>query len=128
MEGHYRNGTAMTEISDEYMRQRLATARPFTVVILHHGPAYGGRGAEKIIWEHGRRNMKLQADGVLAIVCPVDDGSDVSGVAVFATDPDTTHDILAGDPAVVADVLRFSVHPSFGFPGDSLPVTTARGR
>lgn len=111
----------LTEISDTYMQRRLATARPFTVVILHRGPNYGSPDAEKIIWEHGRRNMQLQADGLLSIVCPVDDDSNIGGVAVFATTPSVTRNILAEDPAVVAEVFRTSIHASFSFPGDSLP-------
>lgn len=111
----------MPEINDEYMKQRLAAARPYTVVILHHGPSYGAPGAENTIWEHGRRNMQLQADGLLSIVCPVNDGSDIGGIAIFAATPTATQDLLADDPAVVADVLRASVHASFGFPHDSLP-------
>jgi hypothetical protein len=110
----------MTEISDAYMHERLASARPFTVAILRHGPCYESPGAEAVIWEHGRRNMRMQAEGLLSIVCPVDDGSDLGGVAVFGTDQARTRDILAADPAVLANVFRFTVHPSFSFPGDSL--------
>ena len=115
----------MTDISDEYMHQRLATARPFSLVILRHGPNYGGPDAEHLIWEHGRRNMQLQADGLMSIVCPVDDGSDLGGVAIFGTDESTTRSILAADPAVTADVFRFTVHPCFSFPGDSLRLASA---
>lgn len=40
-------------------------------------------GVEKIIWEHGRANFSMRADGILPIVCPVSDGSDLSGVGIF---------------------------------------------
>ena len=37
-------------------------------------------GVEKVIWEHARRNFALLEDGVQSIVCPVNDGSSLSGL------------------------------------------------
>ncbi|VVB84314.1 Uncharacterised protein [uncultured archaeon] len=71
----------MQTITDDYMRQMLPRARNYSIVILRSGPKSKEPGVEKIIWEHGRRNFALRADGVLSIVCPVIDGSDVRGVA-----------------------------------------------
>jgi hypothetical protein len=39
--------------------------------VLHSRP-----GAEKIIWEHARRNFLLRAQGLLLIVCPNTDEAD----------------------------------------------------
>ena len=55
----------MTTISDDY------------------GARHGEPGVDKILWEHGRRNFALRAEGLLAIVCPVNDGSQVKGVGIL---------------------------------------------
>ncbi len=73
----------MITISDEFMQQMLATTRKYCVVILKVGPKRNEDGVEKIIWEHVRRNFALRAEGMLSIVCPISDGSDVTGVGIF---------------------------------------------
>ncbi len=73
----------MTEITDDFMRQMISRTRDYCIVILKAGPNMNKPGVEKIIWEHGKRNFKLRADGRLSIVCPVSDGSGVSGIGIF---------------------------------------------
>jgi hypothetical protein len=116
-----KDGAPLPAISDQTMRQGLASTRAYTVALLHKGPAYDPPRTDAIIWEHGRRNFALRAAGLLAIVCPVSDGTQMAGVAIFDADPSTVEHILRGDPAVQAGVLTFQVHPSRSFPGDSLP-------
>jgi hypothetical protein len=77
--------------------------------------------AEKIIWEHGRRNFTLRADGVLSLVCPISDGSDVSGIGIFNAPAEEVKKIMDEDPAVKAGVFVYEVHVCRSFPGDSLP-------
>lgn len=83
-------------------------------------PRINELGADKIIWEHGRRNFELRRDGVLCIVCPVRDGSDVSGVGIFSTTVEETRKILDEDPGVEAGILVYEIHPTRSFPGDAL--------
>ena len=111
----------MTEVTDEYMQDRLATSANYTLVILESGPAHDSPGSEAIVWEHGRRNFRLRADGRLAIVCPVPDDSDVCGVYIFTATPDEVARLMDDDPGVRAGVFTFHVHPCRGFPGDALP-------
>ena len=59
------------------MGQLLPTAKPYTVMILKPGPNFTDDTAPAVIWEHGRRNFGLRDDGVLAVVLPVTDGSEV---------------------------------------------------
>jgi hypothetical protein len=66
-------------------------------------------GAAAILWEHGRRNFALRAAGVLSIVCPIADGSEVSGVGVFNALMEEVRAIMDEDPAVQAGVLRYEV-------------------
>jgi hypothetical protein len=103
------------------MRSMLTTTRPYAVVILRAGPNYRDEGADKLIWEHGRRNFMLRAEGKLAIVCPVMDDSDVRGIGIFDGDVDNVRSIMDGDPGVQAGIFTFEIHPARSFPGDSLP-------
>ena len=111
----------MQTITDDYMRQMVAMTKSYTVVILKAGPKRHEPGVDKIIWEHARRNFSLRADGVLAVVCPIADGTDVSGVGLFNASVEETKKIMEGDPAVIAGVMMYEIHPSRSFPGDSLP-------
>lgn len=111
----------LPHISDEVMRQGLASTRSYTVAILRKGPAYDPPRSDSIIREHGRRNFALRAAGLLAIVCPIADGTQMAGVGIFDADQASVEQILLGDPAIQAGVLTYEVHPTRGFPGDCLP-------
>jgi hypothetical protein len=111
----------MTAITDEFMRQRISNTRTYCIVILQAGPNRHMDGAEKIIWEHGRKNFALRAEGVLSIVCPISDGSNVSGVGIFNAPVEEVKKIMDEDPAIKAEILIYEIHVCRGFPGDSLP-------
>jgi len=89
-------------------------------MILHRTSKLGEPGMDQIVHEHGRRNFALRASGKISIICPVNDGSDVTGVAVFNTDPEEAKKIYDEDPGVKAGIFSFEVHPTRSFPGDSL--------
>ena len=112
----------MTTITDENMQQMSAKTKKYSLMILKAGPNRNQDGAEKIIWEHGRRNYELRADGVLAIVCPVGDGSDVCGIGIFNATLEEVKKIMDEDPGVKAGVFIYEIHPCRSFPGDSLPM------
>jgi hypothetical protein len=88
---------------------------------LKAGPGISTPGAEKTIWEHGRRNYALLADGVLSIVCPVADGSEVSGIYIFDASIDKVRAIMEADPGVQAGIFVYEIHACRGFPGQCLP-------
>jgi hypothetical protein len=73
------------------------------------------------VWEHGRRNFALRADGRLAIVCPVTDDSEWCGIGIFDASVDEVARLMEEDPGVEAGVFSYEVHPIRSFPGDSLP-------
>jgi len=120
----------MQEISDEYMRQMLTTVKEYTIVILKAGPKHKEPGARQIVWEHGRRNFVLRAEGLLSIVCPVMDESGITGIGIFDTSIEDTQRLMDGDPGVQAGTFVYDIHPCRSFPGDSLPgekTVVARG-
>jgi hypothetical protein len=111
----------VTQITEEVMSGELAKAKDYSLVILRTTPKTFTPEGRPIIWEHGRRNFALRADGVLSIVCPVTDGGDVAGIGIFDASVDEVGEIIEGDPAVQAGVLEYEIHPVRGFPGDRLP-------
>lgn len=111
----------MVDITDEYMYEQLAKTREYSVVLLRAGEAYGTVGADDIVFEHGRRNFALRADGALAIVCPVLDDTELCGVGIFSGTVEETTALMREDPGVRAGVFTFEVHPVRSFPGDALP-------
>ena len=110
-----------TTITDEFMQQMRTTTRQYCIVILKTGPKMNEEGVETIIWKHGRRNFALRADGVLSIVCPISDGSNVAGVGIFNANVEEVKKIMDEDPAVQAGVLVYEMHVCRSFPGDNLP-------
>jgi hypothetical protein len=111
----------MTTITDEYMYEMLPKSREYTIVLLKEGPGANQPDVQKIIWEHGRRNFALRADGILSVVCPVTEETGLSGLCIFNTTVDESRKIMNEDPAVQAGIFVYEVHPCRGFPGDRLP-------
>lgn len=111
----------MKVISDEFMREMISKTKNYCIVILKAGPNRNKEGVEKIIWDHGRKNFELKAEGLLPIVCPVTDSSDLSGIGIFNTNADEVKNIMEDDPGVKEGVFVYEIHPCRSFPGDKLP-------
>jgi len=114
-------GRTLPVISDAAMLERLAAASTYTAVLLNATDAFVRPAVDRIVWEHGRRNMALVDAGLLAVVLPVGDDSRLAGIGVFAADLETTGEIMADDPGVRAGIFDYEAHPVRGFPGASLP-------
>ena len=111
----------MSQITDEFMTQMISRTRDYSIVILKDEPNHSRPGAEKIIWEHARRNFLLRARGLLPIVCPITYKSDLAGIGIFNADIDLAKSIMDRDPAVREGIFVYEAHPCRGFPGDCLP-------
>jgi hypothetical protein len=111
----------MTTITDDDMKGMLAKVRTYTLVLLHPGPNYAMENSRPIIWEHGRRNFGLRADGKVALVGPLDATDDPVGIYAFTTNRDETVRLMDDDPAVKAGLFTYTVHNWRSFPGDTLP-------
>lgn len=109
-----------TQITDEYMNQMRAKTREYTVLLLHRTPRLADRDAFPIVWEHGRRNHQLRADGIMPIVCPMPDDDDLAGLGIFDAPPEEVDRIMADDPGVKAGLFTYTVHVCRGIPGDAL--------
>lgn len=111
----------MTEITDDYMRDMLGKAHPYSVLLLKKGPNYQTEGDRSIIWEHGRRNFALRAAGQLAVVVPLATETEMAGIGLFTTGVEETRALMLDDPAVKTGWLTFEVYAGRSFPGDGLP-------
>lgn len=111
----------LPEITDAEMSTVQEYAQPYAASILRPGPRFASDEAPALLKEHRRRILALRKAGILAIVLPVRDDSDIAGIGIFDRDVDTVTAIMNDDPAVRAGVLGFDVHPAVGFPGDALP-------
>ena len=122
----YTDESSLPEITDEMLKASLAGTRPYTIVILKAGPRFSPPGPDRdpevaaTIWKHGKRNFALREARLLRVVCPVADGSEVAGVGIFDAEPDEVDRILAADPAVMAEILRYEIHPTRTFPSSTL--------
>lgn len=108
------------QITDDYMKQMIAKTKEYAIVILKASQKTVP-DSEKIIWEHARRNFSLREEGKLAIVCPINDGTDIKGIGIFNASEEETRKIIDEDPAVKAGIFTYEIHPCRSFPGDMLP-------
>ena len=115
------NHEALPEISDERFAQLLATSAAYSVVLLRAGPNYGAEGSAPIIREHALRNMALREAGLMPIVCPVTDDTDLCGVAILTGSTDEVDEVMRGDQGVRAGLFVYEIHPIRSFPGSTLP-------
>jgi hypothetical protein len=123
----YTDDSALPEISEEEFKELRESARPYTVMILEAGPNFvmPGPGRDPrvmgLIMAHGKRNVSLQRAGLMPIICPIGDGSGITGIGVFDASPEDVERIMAADPGVQAGVFTYQVHPCRSFPGSALP-------
>jgi len=118
----YTGSSSIPDLSDEEFQAERATARPYTACILKAGPKFEMPGPDitsgitKIIWQHGKRNVALHMAGLLPVVCPIADGSDVAGICIFDASIEDVERILSEDPGVQAQVFTYELHPTRSFP------------
>jgi len=114
-----------TTVTDEQVRLLAGTAKPYSLALLSWGPERHIDGADATEREHQRRMVSLRADGVIAILCPVDSDT-LAGVAIMNVPPKEAAGIMDDDPCVQAGMMRCDVYPCHGFPGDALPAESAK--
>jgi hypothetical protein len=127
----YTGDTDLPPVTDERLQEALRTVQPYTIVILRPGPGFPipgtdrDAGVTRTIWEHGKRNFALRLAGLMPIVCPVADGSDVIGVAVLNASTEDVDRIMRHDPGVQDGLFTYEIHPTRTFPGSGLPAPEA---
>jgi uncharacterized protein YndB with AHSA1/START domain len=115
-----RGTVELPTVTDETMRERLTQTKAYTAVLLRATEKFVRPEVDELVWEHGRRNMALVEAGLLLVVLPVTDDSDLAGIGVFVGSVQEVDAILADDPGVRAGIFDYEVHPVRGFPGAEL--------
>lgn len=110
----------MTEITNEYMMEMLTKVKAYSILLLKPGPNVNHPDRQKIIWEHGRKNFQLRAEGLLNIVCPISAEAGINGIGIFNTSEEETRKLIEEDPAVKEGIFVYEILPCRSFPGDSL--------
>jgi hypothetical protein len=109
-------------VTEQEFRDALKTARPFTALVLKATPTYQAPGpnrspeVEAIVLDHAMRNLALYRARLLRVVCPIADGSGVTGISIFDATPEDVERIMRGDPGVKAGIFTFDIHPTRTFP------------
>jgi uncharacterized protein YciI len=106
--------------SAEDMAHRRKFARRYTLVFLRPGPASREDEAryERVHLEHLQHLTKLQVLGKLVLNGPTLSAHEISGVSVYATEPDEARALAEADPKVKAGYLTVEVIPWMAVPSD----------
>lgn len=111
-------------ISLEFVKNKVATGKPYTILFLNVGPAYTTMPADevqKVHMAHLMHLFELKEQGHLLLVGPVNDNPVIKGIAIFkSTDKEEVKAFMANDPAVKAGRFVFEVFGWFGIPGDGI--------
>jgi hypothetical protein len=112
-------GRPLPVVTDEQMRERVGAVPTYTVALLRATDTFVRPDVDPIIWEHGRLNMRLMDAGILAVVMPVADDSDIAGIQVFTVGMDEARTVMDADPGVVAGIFSYDIHPVRAFFGSA---------
>ena len=111
----------MAIITDDYMRLMQDKTKEYCICILRITARRGQTGANRLVTEHNRRTFALRAQGPLAILCQVSDGSGISSVLIFNASVDEVKKLMAEDPAVKDGIFTVELHACRSFAEDMLP-------
>ena len=118
----------LPRVTEQEFRDALRTMRPYTALILKATPTYEAPGpsrsreTEAIVVAHAMRNLALYRARLLRVVCPVADGSGVTGISIFDASAEDVEQIMREDPGVKAGIFTFEIHSTGTFPESSLAV------
>lgn len=116
-------------VTEQQFKDALARTRPYTALVLKATETYEPPGPNRspavssIILEHAMRNYALFLARLLRVVCPVADGSGVTGISIFDATPEDVDRIMREDPGVKAGLFTYDIHPTGTFPESSLAVS-----
>lgn len=107
----------------EDMAARRDLARPYTLVLLHQGPAprEDEERNERLHLGHLQHLTKLQVAGVLVMNGPVLVEHDILGVSVYAAELEEARALAEADPKVKAGYLIVEAIPWIAVPATSHP-------
>ncbi len=111
------------EITDEFMRQTLATGKQYFCVLYRKGGGmdFSKEEADKIQWDHLRYLFGLRAAGKLLLNGPLSDNPQFTGIGIFnSIDKEEISRWMDEDPLIKVGKRSYELYPYFGIPGDRL--------
>ncbi len=108
-------------ITEETMLARLGATSTHTAVLLPVTDKFQRPAVGPIVWGHGRRSMALTDAGLLAVVLPVTDDTDLASIGISAAPAEGTARSWTTTQAYAPAFLGYKTHPVRSFPGATLP-------
>lgn len=111
-------------ISPEWIMQKVATGKPFTLLLLMAGKeeAMEKERADALQIGHLTHLFTLEREGHISIFGPVLNDTRLRGVIVFnTTDKDQINGLMAEDPYVKEGYFTYELIDWFSIPGQQLP-------
>lgn len=111
-------------ISPEWIMQKVAAGKPFTLVLLLAGKKEmpDDDGAKALQLGHLTHLFTMERDGHISIFGPVNNDARLKGIIVFnTTDREQITRLLAEDPAVREGYFTYELLDWFSIPGQTLP-------
>ncbi|HUP11074.1 MAG TPA: hypothetical protein VM187_02645 [Niastella sp.] len=103
---------------------KLASIKPYVLVILTKGENYGLSDTPRIIQsEHLPYIFEQRRNNKMVLTMPVmDNDSAIAAVAIYnTTDKEEVKRLMDKDPAIGAGVFKYEIVTGMGLPGDTLP-------
>ncbi|AEV96747.1 hypothetical protein A4D02_29345 [Niastella koreensis] len=103
---------------------KLATIKPYVLVVLTKGENYGLSDTPRIIQsEHLPYIFDQRRDNEMVLTMPVmDNNTDLAAICIYNTkDKAEVKRLMDSDPAIRAGVFNYEIVTGMGLPGDKLP-------
>ena len=103
---------------------KLASIKPYVLVILTKGENYGLSDTPRIIQsEHLPYIFEQRRDNEMVLTMPVmDNNTNIAAIAIYnTTDKEEVKRLMDKDPAIMAGVFTYEIVTGMGLPGDRLP-------
>lgn len=111
-------------VSPEWIMQKVATGKPFTLVLLLAGkeePADQDRAASLQLG-HLTHLFTMEQQGHISIFGPVNNAPRIKGIIVFnTTDKELINRLMGEDPTVREGYFTYELLDWFSIPGQKLP-------
>jgi uncharacterized protein len=111
-------------ISPEWIMQKVATGKPFTLLLLIAGneDTIEKEAAEALQIGHLTHLFTLEQEGHISIFGPVLNDTRIRGIIVFnTTDKEQINRLMSEDPYIKAAYFTYELLDWFSIPGQTLP-------
>jgi uncharacterized protein YciI len=112
------------EITPEWVMEKVATGKPFTLVLLKAGiplPADKDEVTRQQM-HHLTYLFQLEKEGKISVFGPVINDAVLEGILIFnSTDKKIVSELMDADPHVKAGHLIYEVYDFFTLPGQQIP-------